>query len=82
MQAYHYQTTVTKEHEIRLPGLPFEPGQEVSVTIEPKSEPKMKRNFPLRGLPFTYQDPYSPAWDPDDWNMNRDNSTDPLNAPA
>ncbi|MDP4199669.1 MAG: hypothetical protein Q8922_03600 [Bacteroidota bacterium] len=72
MQAYHYHTTVTKEHGILLPRLPLEPGQAVSVTIEPTPKSKTKRNFPLRGLPFAYRDPFSPAVDPDDWNMLRD----------
>jgi hypothetical protein len=35
MQAYHINTKITNEGEVRLPKLPFRPGQEVEVVVRP-----------------------------------------------
>ncbi len=72
MQTYHFHTTVTKEHEVRVPGLPLCEGQAVTVTVVTEGPPTMTERFPLRALPHGYFEPFTPAFDEDDWNMLRD----------
>ncbi len=68
MQAYHIDTTVSKEGFALLPKLPFREGQHISVTIElTNGSDKPRRSFPLRGLPHKYIDPFEPAVPPEDW---------------
>jgi hypothetical protein len=72
MQAYHIDTTVSKEGFPLLPKLPLREGQHVSVTIElTNGAEKPKRSFPLRGLPHKYVDPFEPAAPPEDWAWNQ-----------
>lgn len=44
-------------------------GQQVEVTIRIE-EPAPPR-YPLRGLPFRYDEPFAPAVDEDDWEASK-----------
>jgi hypothetical protein len=62
MQAYHINTTVTKDGEVHLPKLPFKPGQDVEVFIRPfdddtdRREEKAWMEFGLRQFLDGYAD--------------------------
>ena len=68
MQPIHVEATVGKDGTLNVPGLPFEEGQVVEVSIVPhKAQVSGSSSHPLAGLPVTYIDPFEPAAPPEDW---------------
>ena len=43
IQAYHINTRVTEQGEVRLPKLPFQPGQNVEVVVRPFDDDRDRR---------------------------------------
>lgn len=78
MQTYHTETTIAPNGLPVLTNLPFKAGEIVEVTIEAKNggSPIIKREFPFRGHPLNYIDPFEPAVPPEDWNALRDTDDD------
>ena len=76
MQAYHTTSTISQAGALVLTGLPFPPGDEVEVTVEPKhgSLGQIFRG-PLAGVPVEYIAPTEPAIPPEDWEALNDASS-------
>ena len=68
VQAYRIETVVTEDGELRLSHLPFRAGEHVEVIVlkQQESTPGAER-YPLRGLPYRYDDPFRPVGE-DDWD--------------
>jgi hypothetical protein len=45
--------------------------KETPQVAEHKSVSRKKRDYPLAGSVLKYDDPFEPAVDPDDWEVNR-----------
>jgi hypothetical protein len=73
METYRIETTLTKDGALTLTGMPFSAGERVQVIVLTVPEPAGERDsrYPLRGLPYRYDDPTEPAIDPDEWEANR-----------
>lgn len=52
---------------ILIEDLPFEAGEKVNVTIVKLEKNKSDNRYPLRGTPYSYEDPFSPLFSPEDW---------------
>lgn len=72
MPPYKVIATVRPDGTLDVGQLPFPPGERVEVTVSPHPEdPTEGGKYPLRGTPGYYIDPFEPACDPDDWEVNR-----------
>ncbi len=67
--------TVQPGGKLTLEHLPFAEGDAVQVVIvrapTATDDPTEGGKYPLRGEPYTYIDPYEPACDPEDWEVNQ-----------
>lgn len=45
--------------------------KETPKAVEEKPVRRKKRDYPLAGSVLKYEDPFEPAVDPDDWEVNR-----------
>jgi hypothetical protein len=61
---------VTKNHNIIIKNLPLQAGEIVDVLIIQRKQNELLRNLPLAGVPVEYNDPFEPATNPDDWEVN------------
>ena len=62
MQAHRIETTLSEDGTLVLNHLPFQAGEMVEVIVlktipKPQSAPR----YPLRGKPFSYEDPTAPV---------------------
>jgi hypothetical protein len=65
------ETTVGDHGELRLEGLPFDPGQAVEVLVLPKGVGlKSAGNDSLMGSVLEYREPFEPVAD-EDWDAPR-----------
>ncbi len=80
MQIYRIETTVQPEGVLTLRNLPFQAGERVEVVIHVHAPVVEKREgspsegaseYPLRGTPYTYIDPFEPSVSEDDWEVLR-----------
>ncbi|HVK17630.1 MAG TPA: hypothetical protein VM533_11835 [Fimbriiglobus sp.] len=72
MSAFTVTATVRPDGSLTVDQLPFAPGQRVEVVVRPATDdPTEGGKYPLRGTPGYYIDPFEPACDPDDWEVNR-----------
>ena len=70
--AHVRDTTIEKNGNLHLEGLPLPSGARVQVVvIEKKDRLPNAPRYPLQGEPFQYDDPFGPATDPEDWEANR-----------
>jgi hypothetical protein len=71
--AHVRETTIVKEGELHLEGIPVKTGDRVQVVIIPKNgtRPDTAQRYPFHGKPLHYDDPFGPACDPEDWEANR-----------
>lgn len=71
--AHVRETTIQKEGELHLVGIPVKTGDRVQVVIISKDGQSSNggSRYPLHGKPIRYADPFEPAGDPDDWEANR-----------
>ena len=67
MEIHQIKKEILPNGTIVIDDLPFEVGEKVKITIE--KAPKIDANdrYPLRGTPYSYEDPFSPLLDPKDW---------------
>ena len=64
-----FTATVRDDGTVPVPADHARPGDEVEVTVRPKSARKPPRRSPdITGSLTNYDDPFGPAGDPDDWN--------------
>jgi len=65
------EATIQADGTLTLSELPFSAGETVEVTIhdkKPQSQPDSR--YPLRGLPYRYDNPTEPVAE-DDWFANQ-----------
>jgi hypothetical protein len=75
MTAHRTQATVQSDGTLTISGLPIAPGQNVEVIVflpqtaeRPSMQDVLQR---LRGSVTQFDDPFSPAVPPEDWEANR-----------
>ena len=73
MKTYEVDATLAEDQSLVLKGLPFRAGESVRVLISsPGVEEKPSGNrYPLRGLPYEFDDPLTPAVPAEDWDCLR-----------
>ena len=73
MRAHRVKTTVLEGGSVALKDLPFQAGEPVEVILlAPEQVPSEGNRYPLRNqVPYRYDDPFSPAVAPEDWEANR-----------
>lgn len=68
MQAYRIETTVEQDGALTLHDLPFQEGESIEVIIlSAVKGAAIPDPYPLRGTPFSYQQPTEPVAD-SDWD--------------
>lgn len=65
-QMYRIKTTISKDGKLFIKGLPFQPGETVEVTVRAKNQTKRAKEYPLRGKPVIYHEPFAGVAD-EDW---------------
>jgi hypothetical protein len=68
MRAYRIETVLDERGRIALNDLPFDVGERVEVIVLSTDTIEKANAYPLRGLPYRYDDPFGPVVDPDDWD--------------
>jgi len=67
MELHSIHKKVLPNGTIVIDDLPFEAGDEVDITIIKSAKPDPSNRYPLRGTPYSYEDPFSPLISPEDW---------------
>jgi hypothetical protein len=72
LTAMRSRATVQAGGTLLVTDVPVATGDEVEIIVlYPTPGPARDgQRYPLRGLPLTYEHPFKPAIDPDDWEMN------------
>ena len=65
MPAHRIRTKVADDGTLKLDHLPFQPGDMVEVVITPAATEKESDQYPLRGMPVRYDEPFEPVVDLD-----------------
>ncbi len=71
MQAYRIEKIISRNSELVLKGLPFQPGETVEVLILPRQKNKNYKTGnaeSLKGAVLKYEKPFEPVAQ-DDWNV-------------
>ncbi|MGB7203158.1 MAG: hypothetical protein WBD16_12980 [Pyrinomonadaceae bacterium] len=69
---HRIETIVGSHGTIHLEDLPLDEGEKVEVIIHKMGSPKNGENpYPLRGTPYSYEDPFSPLISLEDWNVEK-----------
>ena len=69
MATYKTKANVADNGTLTIFGLPFQPGEQVKITIEPIEESQEeKERYPLRGKPYKYDRPFDGVA-LDDWGF-------------
>jgi hypothetical protein len=59
MQIYRVKTTISSDGTLIIEELPFRPGDKVEVVVRSRGpEPERIEQYPLRGKPIRYVDPF------------------------
>ena len=69
MKEHKVRVVVLADGRIVVDGVPVTKGQEVEVTIR-IDDPSLP-GYPLRGLPFRYDQPFAPAVDDSEWDASK-----------
>ncbi len=74
MKPHKTTAKVGENGKVILDDLPFDEGDEVTVTVEPvkKEGRPWPPEFPLRGSFLKYDDPFEPACPPEEWEALRE----------
>lgn len=67
MELHHIRKPVLPNGTIVIDDLPFEAGEMIKITLEKAAKIDPDNPYPLRGTPYSYEDPFSPLLDPEDW---------------
>ncbi len=70
MIAHRIETTIGEDSSLTLPNLPFKAGTSVEVIVleYPNKKKVNVRDNPFYGMPFEYDDPFSPVG-VEDWDV-------------
>lgn len=69
MNAHKVETTIDKNGQLVLTGLPFKPGDTVEVIVLERPVAQLEANpYPLKDKqPYRYDNPFEPAVPPEEW---------------
>ena len=67
MDLHHIQAPVLPNGTIVIDEVPFAAGEMINITLEKAKKIDPNNPYPLRGTPYSYEDPFSPLFDPEDW---------------
>ncbi len=67
MELLQIQKPVLPNGTIVIDELPFEAGEMITITLEKAKKIDPNNPYPLRGTPYSFEDPFSPLLDPEDW---------------
>ena len=67
MELHYIQKPVLPNGTIVINELPFKAGEMINITLEKAKQIDPNNPYPLRGTPYSYEDPFSPLLDPEDW---------------
>lgn len=67
----HIEAKVQQHGRVIVENLPFDEGETVEITIESKTVDGQANPYPLRGTPYTYNDPFEPIVSADEWEVMR-----------
>jgi hypothetical protein len=70
MNKFRIEVIVKEDGSIDVAGLPFAPGVRVEVVVT-DAEQTSDLRYPLRGVPYAYEDPFGPASDESEWEAAR-----------
>jgi hypothetical protein len=70
MKVYRVEGRIAGDGTLTLEGLPFESGAEVEVTIRALWQAQKGQDYPLRGKPIRYVQPFKSV-DEDEWDALR-----------
>jgi hypothetical protein len=68
MRAYRVETVLGENGRIALDDLPFDAGQRVEIIVLSADPAGATNPYPLRDLPYSYDDPFGPLVAPEDWD--------------
>ena len=71
MEVVRIEAKVKLNGCVVVENLPFDEGETVEITIEGKDSESRDNLYPLRGTPYTYNDPFEPIVPADDWEVMR-----------
>lgn len=66
MQEYRTKTTISKDGQLSLQGVPFRKGEKVEVIVLTRELKPHGERYPLRGKPFIYHQPFDSVAE-DEW---------------
>ena len=66
MEVYRVETKVEGDGTLTLEGLPFRGGDEVEVIVRARRHVQDGKDYPLRGKPIRYLEPFKSV-DEDEW---------------
>lgn len=61
MEVYKAEATIENDGSVKLPNLPFRPGERVEVTVSSHESRKTGEKYPLRGKRIRYTNPTDPV---------------------
>lgn len=67
MELHQIQKPVLPNGTIVIDEVPFEAGELINITLEKARKIDPNNPYPLRGTPYSYEDPFSPLIDHEDW---------------
>lgn len=71
MNKFKTEVIVKEDGSIDISGLPFAPGVRVEVVVTDMAPFQSEAEYPLRGTPYKYENPFGPAVEEDDWEALR-----------
>ena len=70
MEAYRTEIVIAEDGTLSLRGLPFREGERVEVIVLGHKRAEGEGEYPLRGLPVQYEDPFGSVAE-EEWNALR-----------
>jgi hypothetical protein len=67
IQVYRTETTISQDGKLSIKGLPFRKGDAVEVIVLTQKQKQLSRNYPLRGKPVKYHEPFDSVAQ-DEWD--------------
>ena len=68
MELHQIQKPVLPNGTIVIDEVPFEAGEMINITLEKAKKIDPDNPYPLRGTPYSYEDPFGPAVPLEEWD--------------
>ena len=68
MELHQIQKPVLPNGTIVIDEVPFEAGEMINITLEKAKKIDANNPYPLRGTPYSYEDPFGPAVPLEEWD--------------